>query len=127
MPEHRLTRREFDIMGALWELGEGTVYEIRSRVDKTLAYTTISSMVRLLELKGYVAHRRGEGKTNVYYPMIDAETAGASALRRLLEKVYRGSPIKLLAHLVEQRRLSESELARMRAVLKGRPRGRAKR
>jgi BlaI family penicillinase repressor len=119
MTDHHLTQRELDIMSVLWELGEATVTEVRDRVDPDLAYTSISSMIRTLELKGYVSHRRGDGKTHIYFPAIDAETAGESALSRVLEKIYGGSPIKLLAHLVDQRRLSEKELARMRELLKG--------
>ena len=117
MTDHHLTQLELDIMSVLWELGEATATEVRDRVDPSLAYTSISSMIRTLELKGYVAHRRGEGKTHVYYPLVAAEEAGESALGRLLDKIYGGSPIKLLAHLVEQRRLSESELERMRELL----------
>lgn len=124
MTDLRLTQRELDIMSVLWELGEATVTEVRDRVDPNLAYTSISSMIRTLELKGYVSHRRGEGKTHVYFPAVDAETAGESALSRLLEKVYGGSPIKLLAHLVDQKRLSEKELARMRELLKRTPKRR---
>lgn len=118
MTELHLTQRELDIMSVLWELGEATATEVRDRVDPDLAYTSISSMIRTLELKGYVSHRRGEGKTHVYFPTIDAETAGESALGRVLDKIYGGSPIKLLAQLVDQRRLSEKELARMRELLK---------
>ena len=114
-----LTQRELDIMSVLWELGEATVTEVRDRVDPELAYTSISSMIRTLELKGYVSHRRGDGKTHIYYPVIDQETAGESTLSRVLDKIYGGSPIKMLAHLVEQRKLSAAELARMRALLKG--------
>jgi predicted transcriptional regulator len=119
MTDLHLTPRELDIMSVLWQLGEATVTEVRDRVDPDLAYTSISSMIRTLELKGYVAHKRGEGKTHIYFPAIDPETAGESALGRVLDKVYGGSPIKLLAHLVEQRRLSEKELTRMRELLKG--------
>ena len=120
MKKHHLTQRELDIMSVLWELGEATVTEVRDRVDPSLAYTSISSMIRTLEMKGYVSHRRGEGKTHVYFPTIEAETAGESVLERILEKVYGGSPIKLLAHLVDQRKLSDAELTRMRALLKKR-------
>jgi predicted transcriptional regulator len=119
-----LTQRELDIMGVLWELGEATATEVRDRVDPDLAYTSISSMIRTLELKGFVSHRRGEGKTHVYFPVIDAETAGESALGRVLDKVYGGSPIKLLAHLMERQRLSDKELARMRDLLKRAPKKR---
>jgi predicted transcriptional regulator len=92
--------------------------EVRDRVDPDLAYTSISSMIRTLELKRYVSHRRGEGKTHVYFPVIDAESAGESALGRVLNKIYGGSPIKLLAHLMEQHKLSDKEVARMRDLLK---------
>jgi predicted transcriptional regulator len=122
--ELRLTQRELDIMGVLWELGEGTVTEVRDRVDPDLAYTSISSMIRTLELKGLVSHRRGEGKTHVYFPVIAPEAAGESALGRVLDKIYGGSPIKLLAHLVQQKRLSPKELARMRDLLKKAPKKR---
>lgn len=118
MTDLHLSPRELDIMGVLWDLGEATVNEVRKRVDPTLAYTSISTTVRMLEMKGYVSHRKGEGKTHVYYPVIDAQMAGESALGRLLDKIYSGSPIKLLAQLVEQRKLSDAELARMRDLLK---------
>jgi BlaI family penicillinase repressor len=118
MTDLHLTQRELDIMSVLWELGEATVTEVRDRVDPNLAYTSISTMIRMLEMKGYVSHRRGEGKTHVYFPVIDAEAAGESALGRVLDKIYGGSPIKLLAHLMDQRRLSEKELDRMRDLLK---------
>ena len=124
MTDLHLTQRELDIMGVLWELGEATATEVRDRVDPDLAYTSISSMIRTLELKGFVSHRRGEGKTHVYFPVIDAETAGESALGRVLDKVYGGSPIKLLAHLMERQRLSDKELARMRDLLKRAPKKR---
>ena len=121
MADLHLTQRELDIMSVLWDLGEATVTEVRDRVDPDLAYTSISTMIRTLEAKGFVGHRRGEGKTHVYFPAIDPETAGESALGRMLDKIYGGSPIKLLAHLVEQRKLSSSEIERMRALLKVKP------
>ena len=118
MTDLRLTQRELDIMSVLWELGEATVTEVRDKVDPNLAYTGVSSMIRTLEMKGYVSHRRGEGKTHVYFPVIGPEKAGESALSRVLDKIYGGSPIKLLAHLVDQKKLSDKELARMRDLLK---------
>jgi BlaI family penicillinase repressor len=121
MTDLHLTQRELDIMSVLWDLGEATATEVRDRVDPNLAYTSISSMIRTLEMKGYVSHRRGEGKTHVYFPIIDSETAGESVLGRVLDKVYGGSPIKLLAHLMHQHRLSDKELTRMRNLLKRAP------
>ena len=118
MKDLHLTTRELDIMGVLWDRGEATVTEVRDRVDPDLAYTSISSMIRTLEMKGYVSHRRGEGKTHVYFPVIEPEKAGASALGRVLDKIYGGSPIKLLAQLMDQHKVSDKELTRMRELLK---------
>jgi len=118
MTDLHLTQRELDIMAVLWERGEATANEVRERIDPSLAYTSISSMIRLLEMKGYVSHRRGEGKTHIYFPVVNAERAGESQLGRVLDKIYGGSPIKLLAHLMEQRKLSDAELSRMRELLK---------
>jgi BlaI family transcriptional regulator, penicillinase repressor len=118
MTKLHLTQRELDIMSVLWDRGEATVTEVRDQIDPDLSYTSISSMIRTLEIKGHVSHRRGEGKTHVYYPRIEREAVGESALGRVLDKIYGGSPIKLLAHLVEQHRLSDKELARMRNLLK---------
>ena len=118
MSDLHLTQRELDIMSVLWDMGEATVNEVRERVDPDLAYTSISTMVRMLEMKGYVSHRRGEGKTHVYFPIVDAEAAGKSALGRVLDKIYGGSPIKLMAHLMEENKLSEKEMDRMRELLK---------
>ena len=68
MTDLHLTQRELDIMSVLWELGEATVTEVRDRVDPNLAYTSISSMIRTLEMKGYVSHRRGEGRRTSTFP-----------------------------------------------------------
>jgi BlaI family penicillinase repressor len=124
MTNLHLTQRELDIMSVLWDRGEATVTEVRDQIDPDLAYTSISSMIRTLEIKGYVSHRRGEGKTHVYFPAIEREAAGESALGRVLDKIYGGSPIKLLAHLVDQHRPSDKELARMRNLLKRPPKRR---
>ena len=126
MSKLHLTQRELDIMSALWEMGEATVTEVRDKVDPDLAYTSISSMIRTLELKGYVSHRRGEGKTHVYFPVIEAETAGETVLGRVLDKIYGGSPIKLLTHLIEQKKIPPRELAKMRDLLEESKRSRRK-
>jgi BlaI family penicillinase repressor len=112
-----LTKRELDIMSVLWEMGEATVAEVRDKVDPDLAYTSVSTMVRMLETKGYVGHKAGEGKAHVYFPRIDAAAAGKSALGRVMEKIYGGSPVQLLAHLIDDHRLTDKEVARMRELL----------
>jgi BlaI family transcriptional regulator, penicillinase repressor len=113
----RFTERELDVMAVLWELGEGTVAEVRARLSDSLAYTTVLTVLRTLEEKGHVGHREGSGRAYVYQPLVEREAAGSSALRRLVDRVFAGSPELLLTQLVSERDLSDEELERMRRLL----------
>lgn len=110
------TERELDVMGVLWEVGTATVAEVQQRLSDELAYTTVLTVLRTLEEKGHVGHRE-EGRAYRYFPKVGRSAAGASALRRLTRKVFRGSRELLLTELVSDRRLTEEELRRMRRML----------
>src|SRR5262245_38290686 len=116
MNEINFTDRELDVMDVLWEHGSATVSEVRDALADDLAYTTVLTVLRTLEDKGYVDHV-GEGKAHRYRPLVGRERAGKSALRRLTSKIFRGSPEMLLTHLVSDKNLTAAELKRMRRLL----------
>ena len=116
------TDRELDVMSVLWDLGDATVTEVRQRLADKLAYTTVLTVLRTLEQKGYVDHT-GEGRAHRYRPLVKREAAGRNALRRLLDKVFQGSPELLMTHLVSDRNLSDEELRRLRKLLEARLKG----
>ena len=62
MPD--FTERELDVMSVLWQLGSGTVAEVRAALEDEFAYTTVLTVLRTLEAKGHVRHE-GEGKAVV--------------------------------------------------------------
>ena len=110
------TDRELDIMAVLWERGSGTVTEVRERLSDDLAYTTVLTMLRILEKKRYVRHEE-EGRAHRYFPLIERQAAGKSELRRLVDKVLGGSPELLITQMVSERGLSDAELKRLRKLL----------
>jgi predicted transcriptional regulator len=110
------TDRELDIMGVLWDRGPATVAEVRAALEDELAYTTVLTVLRVLEDKGHVRHEE-EGRAHRYHPLVERQAAGKSALRRLTRKLFKGSPELLLTHLVSDRKLSEEEIRRMRTLL----------
>lgn len=114
--EIQFTARELDVMNALWERGPSTVAEVRRALDDELAYTTVLTVLRILEQKGWVAHE-AEGRAHRYRPLVEKSAAGGSALRRLTERLFSGSRELLLTRLVEDEDLSEEELKRMRDLL----------
>ena len=117
------TERELDVMAVLWEHGPSTAAEVRERLEDDLAYNTVLSMLRILEEKGHVGHTE-EGRAHRYFPKVDRDAAGASALSRLVDKVFGGSAELLMTHLVRDRSLDAEELRRVRRVLDQRLKGR---
>lgn len=114
--EITFTERELDVMNVLWETEGATVAEVRDRLADDLAYTTVLTVLRTLEEKGYAGHTE-EGKAYRYHPLVARREAGTSVLRRLTRKLFKDSPELLLTHLVSDRGLSEEELERMRRLL----------
>jgi predicted transcriptional regulator len=92
------------------------VAEVRERLTDSLAYTTVLTILRILEEKGYLGHKE-EGRAHRYHVLVERKAAGSSALRRITNKLFRGSPELLLTELVSDRDLSEAELRRLRELL----------
>jgi predicted transcriptional regulator len=111
-----LTDREADVMQVLWEHGPSVVGEVRDRLDDDLAYTTVLTILRTLEAKGYVKHEE-EGRVHRYTAAVQQEQARKSALKHLTSKLFAGSSELLFIHLVSDQKLSEEQIRRMRKVL----------
>ena len=114
--EISFTDRELDVMAVLWERGPSTVAEVRAALKDDLAYTTVLTVLRVLESKGHVTHEE-EGRAHRYEAVVAREAASRSALRRILGKLFQGSPEEVLMQLVSERDVSEKDLRRMREIL----------
>lgn len=111
-----LAERESELMQVLWENGPSTVSEVREKLRDTLAYTTVLTVLRKLEVKGYVGHEE-DGRAHRYCALIARDAARRSALRDLAKRLFKGSPELLLTHLVEEQNLTEAQVKRIRALL----------
>ena len=112
MDHASLGKRELDVMTLLWQLGSGTVTEVQQALHATLAYTTVLTILRNLEAKGYV-RREEEGRAHRYFPKVKQKAAQQRAVRRLIDTLFRGSPEALLSQLVDDHELSPEELRRI--------------
>ena len=116
--ERGLSRRERQVMDALFQAGEATAAEVRARVPDPPSYTAVRTMLRILEGKGLVEHR-ADGRRYVYRPLRSPRLEGRSALRRVL-RVFFGDSLEqaLAAHFSDPRtRPDDAELERMRALI----------
>lgn len=103
-------------MSVLWRLGSANVAEVREALEEELAYTSVLSALQTLEEKGYVRHE-AEGRAYRYYPLVEAERAGGSALARIRDAIFHGSAERMFAQMVADRKLGRAELERMRRLL----------
>ncbi|MBV9718943.1 MAG: BlaI/MecI/CopY family transcriptional regulator [Candidatus Eremiobacteraeota bacterium] len=120
MPRKRspvLTDHELRLMEVLWRSETATVAEVTGQVGvPPLAYNTVLSTLRTLEQKGYVTHDE-DGRAFVYRPVVERRQAAESALRQLLSRFFGDSPGRLAVTLLDETRLSEKDLARIRKAL----------
>ncbi|MDZ7780542.1 MAG: BlaI/MecI/CopY family transcriptional regulator [Gemmatimonadota bacterium] len=115
----RFTARELDLMNVLWDRGPSTVAEVQRALADDLAYTTVLTVLRVLEEKGHVTHEE-EGRAHRYRPLVERDEAASSALKRVRERLFSGSSELLLTRLVDDQPLSDDELRRMRDLLASR-------
>jgi predicted transcriptional regulator len=117
-----LADREADLMEVLWDNGPSTVAEVRKKLKAKLAYNTVLSILRTLETKGYVGHEE-EGRAHRYLARVEREAARHSALRHLSTKLFKGSVELLMSSVVSDRKLSNEQVQRIRALLDQRSKG----
>ena len=116
-----LTEAELRLMDVLWEKERATVAEVSEALPKQLglAYNTVLTTLRILEVKGYLRHSKSkEGRSFIYRPVVSRERASRSAVRSLLGRFFGNSAEALVLNLLEDEDLSEGERRRIQALLR---------
>jgi predicted transcriptional regulator len=109
----KLTKAEEEVMLILWELGEATVRDvIKNLEDKETPYTTVSSVMRILEEKGFLAHR-AIGNTYLYRPAIERDDYVEKSLSGFLNKYFEGSFTNLASFFATENDISMRDLREM--------------
>jgi BlaI family penicillinase repressor len=118
--EIRLGKLELQIMNVVWDRGKATVHDVKNALSRRKpAYSTILTMMRKLEAKGYLEHEV-DGRTYVYRPLISQQAVRQGVLGDVVERLFEGSTSLLLTSLVEQNRISKNELSQIRKLIEER-------
>ena len=105
-----LTRKEEEIMKILWQIEEGFVKDIVEKLpDPKPHYNTISSLVRLLEDKGYIGHK-AYGNTHQYFPLIAKQTFRKSFIKNVVKDYFDDSYKQTVSLFIEEQKLSKQDL-----------------
>ena len=120
----RLGGLELRILNVLWKRGPSTVRQVLEAlaVEPRPAYTTVLTMMRLMHEKGYL-DRREQGRAHVYQARLRERQIKRGLLRNLIDTGFRGSAEALLVRLIEDEKLSDEELRRVRALIARKGRG----
>jgi BlaI family penicillinase repressor len=113
-----LTGQELEIMKIIWPLGGATVREIyeRLRDRRSIAYTTVQTMMNILEAKGHLRKQPGD-KAQVYVPIRPQQAVVKSMVREFVDRVFDGSARPLLVHLVKEKGLTDRERRALQKLL----------
>jgi predicted transcriptional regulator len=126
-PARLLTESELELMTILWRQQGGTVADVLAALppDRTLAYTSVSTILRILEQKGVLTTEK-VGRGHRYIPSVAKGDYEAFALDQVVDKVFDGQPLSLVRRLVDTAGLTRKDLASLKALLddRERPKGR---
>jgi predicted transcriptional regulator len=113
-----LTPVELEIMSHLWKLKEGTVSDLLAALpaERQLAYTSVSTMLRILEQKEIVGARKA-GRGHSYFPKLSKKDYEASSVQKLVAQVFEGAPVALVRQLLDASSISEADLLALRRLL----------
>ncbi len=113
-----LTEAELRLMKVLWDKGPATVGEVADALtgDPPLAYSSVLTILRILEGKGYLHHTK-EGRAFRYEPAIDRQEASSGATRHLLARFFNNSPELLVANLLNDEAISRKEINRLKKLI----------
>ena len=114
-----LTAVELELMRILWRLGEGTVHAVMAELPpgRELAYTSVSTMLRILEQKEFVTSRK-EGRGHIYLPAIPKSEYEKTAIRQVVGQVFDGAAVSLVRRLVEEETLTKADLGALREIIR---------
>jgi len=107
-------------MKVVWGLGPATVREVyeKLRERRPIAYTTVMTMMNILEQKGFLKKRPAEGRAYIYQSARPRKQVVRAMVRDFVDRVFNGAAEPLVVHLVEDRRLSEKELREIARMIK---------
>jgi BlaI family transcriptional regulator, penicillinase repressor len=112
-----LSDLQLDLMRVLWRGGALSVAEVTEALaDRDLAHTTVATLLSRLEKRGVVEASR-DGRMLVYRPCVTEAQVRRNMVSSLIAQVFRGDPKALLAHLVSEREVAQSDLEQVRALL----------
>lgn len=117
--KHHLAELQLAIMHVLWDEGEATVSQVRDALEPTrsLAYTTVGTMLTKMEEKGQVKHR-SDGRVNIYRSAIRQDQVSRSMVTDLADRLFAGDVAQMVCHLLDGCDVTDDDLAELKKLIR---------
>jgi predicted transcriptional regulator len=116
--ERTLTEVELELMNILWRIQEGSVHHVIEHLDqdRPLAYTSVSTILRILEQKKVVGSRK-EGRVHIYFPILTKSEYESTSVKKLIKNVFDGAPTAMVKQLLDCADLTQEDLKEITTLL----------
>jgi predicted transcriptional regulator len=113
-----LANLELKLMSIVWRMGKATVNDVKKALPrrKPLAYSTVLTVMRILEKKGFLRHETVD-RTYLYYPIVTRDEVVRSTLRDLADRLFDGSAELLMVNVLEKGKFGPDELSRLKQLI----------
>ncbi|MEX0587018.1 MAG: BlaI/MecI/CopY family transcriptional regulator [Pirellulales bacterium] len=112
-----MTKCELEVMQVVWDRGQATVQEVVDALDRSLAYTTVLTTLKILHKKRGVLRRKKHGRAHVYIPAVSCETVQRSMLGELRRRLFGNSMKSLVLNLLDQQELSQTDIDEVKSAI----------
>lgn len=116
--KNHLTPVEYELMDILWTLRQGTVHDVLAALPKNrkLAYTSVSTMLRILQQKKIVTIKK-IGRQHIYKPLMSKDSFANHSVKKILHRVFSGNCVELVNYLLGKNKMSLEEIAAVQQLL----------
>ncbi|HEX2548827.1 MAG TPA: BlaI/MecI/CopY family transcriptional regulator [Gammaproteobacteria bacterium] len=116
--KYHLTPVELELMEILWKINQGSVHDVLHHLpeERPLAYTSVSTILRILQQKNIVGIKK-LSRQHIYYPLLDKEIYAKHSIKKIVQQVFSGKSVDLVAYLVDKNRLSLDEIQHLQKLL----------
>jgi BlaI family penicillinase repressor len=115
----KLSEFELDVMNIFWQAGKASAPEVHERIkfDKDVSYSTVKTIIDRLEQKTALTRADQQGRTIYYAPAIEREALSTPLLKGFLKRMFAGDPHKMVAQLLANEQLNNSEIEQLENML----------
>lgn len=118
MPQRTLTPCEMEVMDIVWDLKQASVQDVVDRLERSLAYTTVMTTLKILEKKRAIGRKTKAGRAYVYEPLISRDEVSRTMAEHLSQHLYKGSLKSFVLSLIDSKSMSRSEINELKRAIK---------